>query len=118
MTYRKKTLDAVDLDNARVHLSVQERKLSPEPVCDFCGDPPRVVYASSRMSTGVFMECWRWMACGRCERLVDANDWGSVQRRVVGRFKKFFPMDVSDTTITLAVRAALDEFHEYAVKEA
>lgn len=77
--YVYKRISDEGMDTMRIQLSVREKKLSPEPHCDFCGDPnPTVVYASNVMSTGERTPCWRWCACVRCHELVIINDWETV----------------------------------------
>jgi hypothetical protein len=116
--YLKKPLTAQDLAAVRNQLVSVQEKLSAEPCCDWCGDPPVVVYAARRSSTGVFERCWRWMACAKCEALVDADDWDTIKVRTVARFKKFFGTrlpEVPDSLVREAVASALAQFHKYAI---
>lgn len=89
MTYLKKSLAEDTKDMLRVNLSAREDKLSPDPVCDFCGgDRPICVYASHRMSTGEEIECWRWCACVMCSALVDSEKFDALRRRVAARLSR------------------------------
>lgn len=120
MNYLKKPVGTHDLDVVRINQSANEDKLSPEPMCDWCGDPkPVVLYASRRMANGVFKVCWRWMACAVCEALVDNDDWVTIRQRTTARFKKFFahrlPQGVPDDLVKEAVNAALNQFPKYAI---
>ena len=137
--YLKKPITEQALDLQRVNLSVMkdgaspdtplgtpahEQRLSPEPLCDWCGGPdPVTTYAASRMSNGDPRQCWRWNACAACERLVDKNHWDVLERRVTARFKLFLGArmeaqmgQVPEHVITEAVQSSLREFHDYAVR--
>lgn len=119
MAYLKKQLDEKDRDNMRINLSVQPKKISPEPVCDFCGsNHPRVVYAASRMSTGEIRNCWRWTACGVCESLIDSGQWREVELRIENwllRSYKDANLPIPKDLLQLAVKASLEQFHKYAL---
>jgi hypothetical protein len=126
MTYLKKELDAQALAAIRVNLSTRDQKLSPEPVCDWCGEAePVVVYASKRMANGRFQQCWRWIACPRCERMIERENWDALRRRVTARFKKFYGAKlenrfgqgaISDDLIQDSVKVSLDAFFEYGIQ--
>jgi hypothetical protein len=118
MTYKHKPLTAEDIDRMRITLSVQEKRLSREPVCDFCGGAtPVVVFAASQMSTGTKQECWRWCACEDCKSLVLADDWDSVKNKLSGRLQEVIRGRLSKHTLDMAVESALYEFHMYSVRE-
>ncbi len=110
MAYLKKQLDEKDRDSMRINLSVQPKKISPEPVCDFCGaNHPLVVYAASRMSTGEIRNCWRWTACGQ---------WREVELRIENwllRSYKDANLPIPKDLLQLAVKASLEQFHKYAL---
>ena len=90
--YLKVKLDDSRVDTMRISLSVQAVKLSSEPVCDFCGHSvPVWVYGSRRMSTGEFVDCWRWTACQECSNMVDADEWEKVEKRTAGALQRLFP---------------------------
>ena len=113
--YLKKLLDPETMDMMRINLSVQEKKLSAEPVCDFCGAPhPMWVYASERMSTGEMRDAWRWCACGVCSGAVDRDNWNTIENRVVQRLKKMLLVNKDSPLVLAAARYALEEFHRYA----
>lgn len=119
MAYLKKPLDTAGRDAMRINLSVQPKKISPEPVCDFCGSKnPLVVYASSRMSTGEIQNCWRWTACGVCETLIDSEQWREVELRIENRLIQAYRevnLQIPEDLIHLAVKMALEQFHRYAL---
>ena len=124
MAYVKELLTAADMDQLRVNLSRRKVKLSPDPVCDFCGDThPVWRYAATRMSTGEWQRCWRWLACGPCSNAVDSGDWLVVGRRVRKKLRTMVTVIVmggdgaelfTEPILTASVRAVLREFHEYA----
>lgn len=117
MKYMKKRLDDEGKDNMRITLSVQEKKLSPDPVCDFCGDlTPTFVYASYRMSTGQMYDCWRWCACEVCSGAIDREDFKVVEERMLHRLHALLPLVKGSPLILSAVRLALDEFHRYVIR--
>jgi hypothetical protein len=141
MKYLKKLVPAADLDALRINLSVKEDALtadpglpdyvqrvrhSPEPVCDWCADAaPVYVYAASRTSAGEAARCWRWLACERCNRMIENGNWDALERRVAARFTKFFAAKlesrykggVSASLISEAVHSSLKQFHDYAIVE-
>lgn len=122
MSYQKKTLTSEALDGMRIALSVQPRRLSNEPVCDFCGAAnPVVVYAASRMSTGVERDCWRWCACRDCEHAVDSENFDYIKGKLVGKltamYRAALGMDMAQEFTAEAVEMALAEFHRYAIRE-
>lgn len=115
--YVKKYLDEEAIDGMRLNLAAQERKLSPEPVCDFCGDPkPLFVYAAWKMSTGEMRDCWRWCACGDCSHAVDMESWEVIEAKVLHRLHGLLPVSKGSPLILSAVRLAIEEFHRYAQK--
>ena len=115
MPYLKKQLDGM-----RIDLYTQPKKISPEPVCDFCGsENPLVVYASSSMSTGELRNCWRWAACGVCEALVDRDQWREVELRIENRLIWIYRvtrLPIPEDLIQYAVKGALNDFHRHAIK--
>jgi hypothetical protein len=57
-------------------------------VCDFCGVPKpiRIMRASDVILNehpAAFRSRNGWAACGQCGTLIDADDWGALQSRVV-----------------------------------
>jgi hypothetical protein len=128
--YLKKQLDARAIDTIRINLSTQGEKLSPEPVCDWCGeDAPEFAYASKRMASGEWQACWRWLACKRCDRMIENENWDALERRTKARFKKLFGAKmqnefkgevsedlISSAVISSAVKVSLDAFHEYGIQ--
>ncbi len=115
--YLKKELSTTAIDDIRISLSVQTRKLSPEPVCDFCGrETPIYVYAATKMSTGEERDCWRWCACLGCSTLIDLNDWDALRARVAFKLQEMVP-GIPKKLATQAVDLALAQFHEYAVTD-
>ena len=82
MTNVRKKLADEDLDNLRINLSVRKDKLSPEPVCDFCGSPdPVFIYAA--ISDTDRRPWWRWCACTFCAEAVENNN---LEQRLVECF--------------------------------
>src|SRR5215470_2741062 len=70
-SYVRKRLLPDDLDNMRINLPVQKRKLSAEPVCDFCGSSdPVFIYAATKSDTDRRL-WWRWCACDLCAEAVE-----------------------------------------------
>jgi hypothetical protein len=116
MPYLKQSLSDEITDTLRANLSVREKKLSAEPVCDFCGDHPVVIYAASRMSTGQIRQCWRWCACPTCERLVDSDQWAEVQNRLISKLMKMLP-GMPRKLVASAAGVSLHEFIRYAVRK-
>lgn len=119
MSYVKKRLDEEGTDTMRINLAMREKKLSAEPVCDFCGDPvPVFVYASTKMATGEIEQCWRWCACQVCSDAVDIDDWPVVEARLLHRLTGMLPTIVKGSPLILsAVRMALEEFHRFSIHE-
>lgn len=117
MRYLKKRLDDESKDWMRVNLSVRDKKLSAEPVCDFCGDPhPIFVYGSHRMATGETQQCWRWCACQICSDAIDKEDWDTLQARALRRLNEMMPSVMKGSPLILsAIRYALQEFRSYVV---
>lgn len=117
MKYLKKRLDEEGTDMMRINLSVRERKLSAEPVCDFCGDEhPVFVYASTRMSTGETQQCWRWCACEICSTAIDVEDWNTVESRLIRRLSDLLPSLMRGSPLILkSVKYALEDFKHYVV---
>jgi hypothetical protein len=138
MNYLRKQIDETDEAAARINLSQKEdvrtaaldtpaskMRVLPTPQCDWCADGvPLYVYASSRTSTGEFRQCWRWMACAKCNRDIENGNWSALERRVRARFKQFFgaklaeigkDRPVPESLIDEAVRASLSEFHLYVI---
>ncbi len=116
MTYLKKELTPAALDTLRINLSVQAAKMSAEPVCDFCGSAdPVSVYADLKMSNGLERPAWRWCACGLCEKLVDASNWGDLQSRVTQRLLKLAP-GTSPRMVAAAVAESWKQFNPIEVK--
>ena len=114
--YMKKKLTPEVIDGLRINLSAQDKKLSPDPVCDFCGnDTPVVVYAAIRMSTGEYKHAWRWCACAMCEMLLDDNDSAGVIRRIVDRMVFLTGGRFSRELVIQAANAAFKTFTRYAV---
>jgi len=121
MAYVKALLTPVDIAQLRVNLSTQPMKLSDEPVCDFCGSTrPEWRYAATRMSTGEARECWRWLACDQCGTAIEMGMWLVVESRVRGKLREMVKVMgdgaelFTEAILTKSVRAALDQFHEYA----
>jgi hypothetical protein len=113
--YLKVKIDDSRRDDMRINLSAEKRKLSPEPVCDFCGAPDPVwIYGSRKMSTGEFTDCWRWTACQECSDMVDANQWDKVEKKVDSKLKflSFVPMP----QLREVARAVLKDFHIFAIR--
>jgi hypothetical protein len=57
-------------------------------VCDFCGGPKpvRIIRASDVILNehpAAFRSRNGWAACTQCGALIDADDWGALQSRVV-----------------------------------
>ena len=121
MVYVREPLTTADVDQLRVNLSSQVRKLSPDPVCDFCGDPhPVWRYAANRMSTGEWRACWRWLACDGCGVAIEAGEWATVESRVREKLRQMVKVFgpgasamLTESILTKSVRAALEMFHEY-----
>jgi hypothetical protein len=121
--YLKKPIDEEATDAMLINLSVREKRLRPDPACDWCGDPPAVVYAASQTTAGEKVQCWRWAACSRCERMIDNGNWEAITRKVTARFKRYFTAKlelqygsaVPDDLIQKAVQHSLKQFHDYAV---
>jgi hypothetical protein len=120
MAYLKKALTPEILDTLRINLSVREKKISHDPVCDFCGNPkPIWVYAADRMSTGAIQRAWRWTACAFCSRFIDKDDWTAVRGRVANRTLRLlraFPVAHIHLLAHQAAEEALREFYSYAVR--
>lgn len=138
MNYLRKPVDQIDEQAARANLSgkqdartapegtpATEMRIAPTPQCDWCADGvPLYVYASSRMSTGEFRQCWRWMACLKCNRDIENGNWAALERRARARFKLFLGdrmaamfkgRPVPESLITEAVKTSLADFQLYAV---
>lgn len=114
--YVKKHLTPEVIDSMRISLSAYEKKMSPEPVCDFCGDDtPVTVYAAMRMSTGEYRHAWRWCACSTCEMLLDSDDTTGVINRIINRMEFLTGGKFSRPLITQAASAAFETFTRYAV---
>lgn len=109
MTYLKKALDQKAKDLIEVQVGFA-------PICDFCADPdPVSVYASTTMSTGERIGCWRWCACEICSRYIDNAFWHLLSSRVQEKLRKMLPEDVSNHDLSRAVNRALLDFHDSAV---
>jgi hypothetical protein len=113
--YVKKSLTPQVMDSMRINLSAYEQKLSPEPVCDFCGDDPVVVYAAMRMSTGEYKHAWRWCACKACEALLEEDDKAGVINRIVNRMITLTSGRFSRELVLMAASSAFESFARYAV---
>lgn len=94
------------------------------PICDFCGDSdPQWLYASSRMSTGEMIRCWRWAVCPECAQFVDREQWPELHERLVYvmekelHLEKFLGGAHSSTLVSAAIWDSLSTFHAYAVRE-
>ena len=126
MPYLRKQVDneATEAARAAIALLDKDKRISPspDPVCDWCTDGvPIWVYASRRMASGEYRECWRWMACLRCSRAVENGNWDVLHRRVAARFKKYFfakhpGTSVSDALVDEAVAESLKQFELYAIR--
>lgn len=116
--YIKRELTPEAFDEMRINLSVRIKKFSPEPVCDFCGDPnPRYVYASRVMSTGEEMMNWRWCACEACSLAVDSDDWQTIHKKLHDRLTGMSPMIKDSPLLVSAIVHALEEFHRDAMRK-
>jgi hypothetical protein len=117
MAYVKKPLTAEDLDGMRIALSARTLKLSPEPVCDFCGSSePRFVYAAVRLSTGEFVANWRWCACVDCSEAIDRDDWRVIENKVIAWLRPKFPQ-IPQKDLRLVAKRALLDFNLYAQRQ-
>jgi hypothetical protein len=116
--YVKKRLSPRDLDNMRIDLSVQEKKLSPEPHCDFCGDPhPVFVYAASQTTAGEDVKCWRWAACQDCSNLIDTETFEGVEEKIAQWLVKKLDLTDMDRTFFRAIaKNAMRTFHRYSIR--
>lgn len=116
--YLKKKITEEDLDRMRISLSVQSKKLGPEPHCDFCGDPaPIFHYAATQTTAGEDVECWRWAACKDCSMLIDREDFFTIERKIVRWLKTRVGVpDVPDFILHLVAREAMRSFHEFSIR--
>jgi len=113
--YQRKNLTDEDLDRMRINLSVRADKIGPEPCCDFCGQQiPAVIYAASRMSTGAWMDNWRWCACTDCDKGIQNGTWTRIEDKMITWLQTKFNMP-SDV-LRAVVKESLSEFLLYAVK--
>jgi hypothetical protein len=115
MAYVKRVITSEDLDRIRIELSNQRRKLSPEPVCDFCGDPtPLFTYAASRMASGEQQMCWRWAACKTCSQAIDRDEWPEVIKRCQKRLQDMLESqemtDIPSKILEKAIWNMVDDF--------
>lgn len=100
----------------RIALSVRQRKLSPEPVCDFCGqEEPIWVYGSSRTSAGEIRDCWRWAACYSCSYLIDSDDWEPIRQKLLKWLERRGP--APRLVLLQAIDMSLDEFHFFVLRD-
>jgi hypothetical protein len=115
--YLKKKIDEEDMDRMRISLSVQERKLSPEPHCDFCGEPhPAFIYAASQTTSGEDIQCWRWAACKDCSHLIDTDQTSVIERKIVAWLKKKVELpNVSESVLLFIARESMRTFEDFAV---
>jgi hypothetical protein len=111
MSYKRKELDVVTLQTCRA-------SLDHPPICDFCGDPhPMFIYAASRMSSGLFTDCWRWCACWTCSHAIENREWDLIEATMVIKLRKTMSSMIPATYIMRAVHKALEEFHTYAIRQ-
>jgi hypothetical protein len=111
MKYVKRLLDDDDTKNLRLSLSMQRRKLSPDPVCDFCGNElPVVVYGAKRMTVGAEIRCWRWCACTPCMLLIDSQTWNLLSNRIIAALTQLMPIELERQVLSDSVALCLETF--------
>lgn len=126
MNYLKKRVTNEDLDTMRAWLVVHalKKKMSPEPVCDFCGlRSPEWLYGSTRLSDNDSqllnispdVQCWRWTACAVCSPLIDSERWNKVEDYLVLWLQTRFS-EASKGTLHHVAGLVLEEFHRYVIR--
>lgn len=126
MRYLKKKVTSEDLDTMRAWLVVHalKRRMSPEPICDFCGmRPPEWLYGSTRLSDNDSqllnispeVQCWRWTACSVCSSLIDTERWDKIEGYLVMWLQTRFE-DAGEITLRRVASLVLEEFHRYVIR--
>jgi hypothetical protein len=117
--YKRKLLQDADITKMEDSLRTRIIKLSPRPICDFCGSEyPMYVYASKRMSSGEDITCWRWCACYDCAMAIFANAWMVLKGRIGNSVSRVgHVLGLSDALINRAVDRSLKEFFDNAIEE-
>lgn len=91
---------------------------NPSPMCDFCASRhPSWMYSATRMSTGVMIKCWRWLACEYCAQMIEAGTFESLVNRMVRTMSERLEGVVPRPVLRDAVRHSLTEFHECVERE-
>lgn len=126
MRYLKKRATNEDLDTMRAWLVVHalKKKMSSEPICDFCGlRSPEWLYGSTRLSDNDSqllnispdVQCWRWTACAICSPLIDNERWSIVEDHLVLWLQTRFS-EASKETLQRVAGLVLEEFHRYVIR--
>lgn len=114
--YLKKEFDPQTNRELQANLAVTPYpKMSPTPICDFCGNFPKFVYAASRMIDGTIRPCWRWCACRNCSQLIEVQSWSGLAMRLIHRMEYLFGHPAE--TFIPVVDEYLKQFKAYSVKE-
>lgn len=122
MGYKKRPLtEEIKMDLLSLVLE-NPMRLADEVLCDFCGGRcPIYIYAAHRMSTGWEINCWRWCACKRCSKLVDANDWvpmkGLVREKLTKSFYRSVGVPMPSDLLAAAIDTTFESFLADAVVE-
>ncbi len=118
MAYVKKAITEEAKADMRVNLLFKRLKLSPDPVCDFCGnDAPITVYAAKKLTTGEKTRCWRWCACKQCTFLIDTGAWDDLAHRIAEMLRELFPVDPGEAVLLNSAKLALYTFKAEALEE-
>lgn len=118
--YLRRPLTAVELAKA---FEPGRPRVGNSPLCDFCGErSPMFVYASSVMSTGQPIRCWRWCACSLCDSDLQTGNWSVLLKRTFEVTKhalgRVFELDFSEQMYIFdSIGRMYVEFMKYAIEE-
>ena len=77
----------------RRHVNEKIERTKTDPVCDFCSTPSiAAIYDCGDLNFGRveddtdqfdLVSKGEWMACAKCEKIIDLRDWGQLAHRAV-----------------------------------